>query len=277
MNEASPVKQVAIIGPGLIGRSVALAARRADPHVGIIEIDRGDPIEDARNADLIVLATPIDVILDTLRRDADVLRASVVVDVGSTKRAIISAARAAGLTRFVGGHPMAGAATSGAHDARADLFDGRPWFLVPAGAVAEAVEKVQAFVTSLAARPIVLPDDGAAHDRAMAALSHVPQIVASALMMLVADATGDRLAWAGPGLRDTTRLAQSSATVWRSLLQTNADEVTPLLRLLARVLEGTADQLDAGESVDELFVKANRARATLDACGARSPSQSYPS
>ena len=269
--------RLAIVGPGLIGRSVTLAAQRADASVDLIEIDRGDAIEQARGADLVVLATPVDVILEILQRHADVLRTSVVVDTGSTKRAIVAAARDAGLPAFVGGHPMSGAATSGPHAARKDLFDSRPWFLVPAGANRPAVEMVQGFVTTLGARPIVLDDAGESHDRAMAALSHVPQVVASALMVLVADAAGERLEWAGSGLRDTTRLAQSSAGVWRSLLETNADEVIPLLRALAQSIDTVADQLDAGHGIDELFANANRARATLDACGPPSPSRSLRS
>jgi prephenate dehydrogenase len=190
----------------------------------------------------------------------------VVLDTGSTKRTIVAAAHAAGLSRFVGGHPMAGAATSGPAGASAGLFDGRPWFLVRGSASPDAVDAAADFVVSLGARPILLDDDGAVHDRAMAALSHVPQVVASALMTLVADSAGERLTWAGPGLRDTTRLAASGAALWRSVLQTNADEITPLLRAFARAIDAVADQLEAGASVEELFAKASRARATLDAC-----------
>jgi prephenate dehydrogenase len=214
---------LAIIGPGLIGRSVALAARRADPSTRILEIDRGDDLEGARGADLIVLATPVDVILDIVHARADVLRGSTVVDTGSTKRAIVAAARAAGLPSFVGGHPMAGAATSGPGEARADLFEGRPFFLVPHGAEAAAVGTVTTFVERLGAQPILMPDDGAEHDRVMAAVSHLPQVVAAALMVVAADAAADGLQWAGNGLRDTTRLASSSATVWQGIVDTNAE------------------------------------------------------
>jgi prephenate dehydrogenase len=266
--------RVAIVGPGLIGRSVALAARRANPVVDVVELDRGDALASAGGADVIVLATPVDVILEILHRHAEVLGGSVIVDTGSTKRAIVAAARDAGLTGFVGGHPMAGAAITGPDAARADMFEGRPWFLVPAGARADAINTVKAFVTGLGARPVMLFDSGESHDRAMAALSHVPQVAASALMVLVAEAAGTRLEWAGPGLRDTTRLAQSSAEMWRSLLETNVDEVTPLLRRLAQSIEKAADELEAGRGIDGLFASANRARATLDACDPRPPSHS---
>jgi prephenate dehydrogenase len=175
----------------------------------------------------------------------------------------VAAARAAGLSRFVGGHPMAGGATSGPSGAKEDLFDGRSWFIVPHGADALALERVVAFVRDLRAIPIQMTDDGTEHDRAMAAISHVPQVVASALMVVVADAARDRLSWAGSGLRDTTRLATSSARMWQSILSTNADEIVPLLRAMATHLERVADQLAEGQDVSALFVEANRARELL--------------
>jgi prephenate dehydrogenase len=255
--------RVAVIGPGLIGRSVSLAATRADAAIRIVEIDAGDSYDAARGADLIVLATPIDVVLDIIRDHADLLRETVVVDTGSTKRAIIAAARGAGLHLFIGGHPMAGAASAGRAAARADLFDGRPWFLCDAGSRPDAVDVVQRFVVHLGAQPVRLHDDGSEHDRVMAAVSHLPQVVASALMVIAAERAGPRLAWAGSGLRDTTRLAQSSASVWHSILQTNADEIAPLLRELANQLTAVATELDHGQPVTELFDRANRARALL--------------
>jgi prephenate dehydrogenase len=254
---------IAIIGPGLIGRSVALAARRADVSTRVTEIDRGDSLAPARGAELIVLAAPVDAIIDTIRRHADILRSSVTVDTGSTKREIVRAAREAGLTTFVGGHPMAGAATSGAAAARADLFDGRLWFLVQGNASAAAMTEAETFVRALGARPTILSDDGSEHDRVMAAVSHLPQVVASALMVVAADAARDHLDWAGNGLRDTTRLAQSSGAVWQSLLDSNADELRPLLAAMATQLSHLAEHLGDGTSVTNLLDKANRARALL--------------
>jgi prephenate dehydrogenase len=269
--------QIAIVGPGLIGRSIALATQRGSgpkdrgpglqpgqaPSTQITEIDRGDSLAPLQTADLVVLATPVDVILRTIHDHHDLLRPSVVVDVGSTKRAIVAAARDAGLTSFVGGHPMAGAATSGPAEARADLFDDRPFFLVRGDANARAWDTVQAFVRRLGARPVVATDDGEEHDRIMAAVSHLPQVVASALMVTAAEAAGSHLDWAGSGLRDTTRLAESAPHVWQSILDTNADEVAPLLRAVAAQLEALADHLGDGRSAGELLGAARRARATL--------------
>ena len=108
-----------------------------------------------------------------------------------------------------------------------------------------------------------MTDDGAEHDRVMAAVSHLPQAVASALMAVAAHAAGDGLRWAGDGLRDTTRLAQSSGEVWASIFDSNADALRPLLRILARELEVLADGLGDGQTTRELFARANRARALL--------------
>lgn len=255
---------VAIIGPGLIGHSVALASLRADPRGGVVEIDHGEPLGPAADADLIVLAAPVPAILDLITQHADLVRRAVTIDTGSTKRAIVLAARAAGLDRFVGGHPMAGAATSGRAAARADLFDGRPWFLVPHGAAPDAVAAARAFVDRLGATPALLDDDGAEHDRVMAAVSHLPQVVASALLLVAARSAGDRLAWAGSGLRDTTRLAASDGAVWQGILSSNAAELRPLLLQMAGELRDLADQLDDPKVIRELFANANRARARLD-------------
>ena len=256
--------RIVIVGPGLIGRSIALATRRADPSVEIVEIDRDDSLDAARGADLIVLATPVDIILNLIRDHADVLRSSVVLDVGSTKRAIVAAARTAALTTFVGGHPMAGGAAAGPAHARADLFDGRPFFLIPQGADTSARQLVTVFVQRLGATPIIMADDGAQHDGIVAAISHLPQLVASALMVLVANHAEDHLQWAGNGLRDATRLAQGPAHVWQPISDTNAEALRPLLHELARHLEALADTLGDGRGVGELMEKANRARALLE-------------
>lgn len=256
---------LAVVGVGLIGRSVSLAARRRWPDASIIEVDRTDRLESIAGAEMAVLAAPVDAIIDLVPRVGQLVPGAVVLDTGSTKRQIIAAARRAGVTRFVGGHPMAGAATTGPAQARADLFDGKPWFLVPAGCASTDREAASAFVAALGARPVVLDDDGAEHDRIMAAVSHLPQIVAAALMTTVGDAVGPSgLAWGGAGLADTTRLAQSSAKVWESILATNADQIRPLLRAISDHLGSLADHLDDAAVVRDLFERANHDRDVSD-------------
>ena len=257
--------RVAIIGPGLIGRSVALAVRRAQRDAEIVEVDRDDSIESVVGASVIVLAAPVDVILVKVRYFAEAFPDAVILDTGSTKRLIVRAARDARLTNVVGGHPMAGGATSGSEAARADLFDDKIWFLVRGNAAATVFDEARRFVESLGARPHVFDDDGTEHDRVIAAVSHLPQVVASALMAIAGDAVGAQgLQWAGSGLKDTTRLASSSATVWESILASNQNELRPLLLAMADALRGMADRLDDPDTVRRLFEVANRYRARLD-------------
>ena len=255
--------RLAVVGPGLIGTSVALAAARRWPGLEVRTVDQGEPLEAIRDSLVVVLAMPVDVIIDTLPRLGAIMhRQALVLDTGSTKRAVMAAAAAAQLTQFVGGHPLAGGATSGPSDARADLFDGRAWFLTNPDAP-DAVRRAVKFVEALGARPVVLTDHGEEHDRLMAAVSHLPQVVASALMVTVARAVGiDNLQWAGKGLRDTTRLASSQASVWESVLATNGLEIKPLLRALAAELVTLSDQLDDRDAVRKFFDEASRAKSS---------------
>ncbi len=253
---------LAIVGPGLIGTSVALAARRRWPQLQVLTVDRGDSLSAVGGARVVVLAAPVNVILDCIPRLPGVVSPeTLVVDTGSTKHAIMKAAGAAGIRQFVGGHPMAGGTS--AAEASADLFDGRPWFLTNPESP-DAVERAARFVQALGAKPVVLSDHGEEHDRLMAAVSHLPQVTATMLMSVVARAVGaGNLHWAGSGLRDTTRLAASPASVWQSVLASNSPELKPLLKYLASELASFADHLDDPETVRRLFDEANRAKSGL--------------
>jgi prephenate dehydrogenase len=256
---------LAVVGLGLIGTSVVLASKRAWPDLTIIGLDRHDTLDGLARAEIIVLATPVDVTLDLLTRRANLLRHALVIDTGSTKQAIVAAAAAANLEHFVGGHPMAGGTTPGPADARADLFDDKVWFLVPVTSQGDAPTRAREFVEGLGARAVMMSDSGADHDRLMAAISHLPQVVASALMRVAGDAVGDeRLSLAGAGLRDTTRLAASDAGMWTSVLRSNAAELRPLLIRLATELHTIADRLEDEDAVQRLFGAANRYRDRLN-------------
>ena len=241
---------VAVAGLGLIGGSLAKALTRAGYRV--IGVDtlartraarRGGAIAAAavsvaaaaREADVLVLAAPP---AANLRLLAEAARAAppalVITDVSSVKRPIVAAARRLRLARFVGGHPMAGRERSGFAASSADLFRGAPWILTPSAVAARRI--VARIVRDVGARPVVVPE--AAHDRAMAYLSHLPQVVAWAL---AAAARGDPvtarlLRLAGPGFRDMTRLAASPRTLWREVLAQNADEVARARKAFARAL-----------------------------------------
>jgi len=252
---------LAIVGPGLIGTSIALAAKRRWPNVHVHTIGKGEPLSAVSSSEVVVLSAPVDVILAAIPLLSGVIRPdALVIDTGSTKRAIMASAAHAGIQHFVGGHPMArGTALA---DARADLFDGRPWFLSNPDSP-DALRRATEFVEALGATPVILPDRGEEHDRLMAAVSHLPQVTATMLMTIVARAVGaDNLHWAGSGLRDTTRLAASQADVWQSILASNRQELRPLLKQLASELASFADRLDDPDAVRQLFDEANHAKAS---------------
>ena len=253
---------LAIVGPGLIGTSVALAAKRKWPNLEIRAVDKGQSLNKIGGALVVVLAAPVNAILETIPQLPGVIAPeALVIDTGSTKRAIMKAAAAAGIRHFVGGHPMAGGTSLA--DASADLFDGRPWFLTNPDAP-EAVLRASRLVEAFGAKPVVLSDHGEEHDRLMAAVSHLPQVTATALMAVVARAIGvENLQWAGSGLRDTTRLASSPAEVWQSVLASNSHELRPLMKYLASELASFADRLEDPAAVRKLFEEANRAKSAL--------------
>ncbi len=274
-------EKIGIVGLGLIGGSIALAARQIWPSALVIGVDNKDVLETAMRLhaidvaadDLIVLAEADVVILAapaqqniTLLGDLDenVRQPAIVTDTGGTKRAIVDAAR--GLPprfTFVGGHPLGGAAKAGLEHARPDLFTGRPWLFTPTGdAHGAAVEKLSAFARAFGAEPHVL--DPIAHDRMLAFLSHLPQLTASALMDVVGDAVGESgLALAGRGLADTTRLASSPPEIWRDIAVTNADELGPALDALIAVLQDLRRDLADGDRLAAIFTSAARWRASL--------------
>jgi prephenate dehydrogenase len=188
----------------------------------------------------------------------------VVTDTGSTKRAIVEAARVLPPRfAFIGGHPLGGAAAGGLENARPDLFQGRPWLFTPSNdRSGEALEKLSAFARAMGAVPQVIGP--AAHDRMLAFLSHLPQLTASALMQVVGDAVGEEgLALAGRGLVDTTRLAASPPDIWKDVAATNRDEIAAALETLIGVLQGLRSELGEGERLEDIFTRAARWRETL--------------
>jgi prephenate dehydrogenase len=265
---------VAIVGFGLIGGSIALAAKERWPSTRVIAIDRPEVAERAAlispadhvcselravgGADLVVLAAPVRQNILLLSDIAgEVREGALVTDAGSTKREIVASAS---LDRrrftFVGGHPLGGGALRGIDHARADLFRGRAWVLTPDPATPrEAIVKLETFVAALGAIPVVKSADE--HDRVMAFVSHLPQIAASALMTVVGDAAGvDGFALAGRGLVDTTRLASSAPEIWRDITATNADQIAPALDGLIELLQQLRADLGDGRRLEQVFTSA---------------------
>jgi prephenate dehydrogenase len=275
------MQTVAIVGVGLIGGSFGLALKKAGfggPVLGVsspatIEaalkrgaIDQGLPLADAAaRADLIYLAQPIGRILDTLRRLDDLVRpGTLITDAGSTKSAIVAAARLhlrRGL--FLGGHPMAGKEKRGVAEADADLFRGRTYVLTPEdGQMLEAPGAVEFvdWIRRIGAVPVVL--NAQEHDRIVSFTSHLPQLAATALAATVAEHAGSNLSVAGPGLTDTTRLALSSFELWRDILATNSGPIEQALAAYISKLEHLRDNLRTREIEGEFEIAAALA-ATL--------------
>lgn len=273
-----PFTRVGIAGLGLIGGSIALALRAARPDIHITGVDVAPTIEaalsrkiidDARESagaladlDLIVLATPVAAILETVDELGRRGVSAVVTDVGSTKRRILEAAEHAALEHFIGGHPMTGSERAGLEAARADLFSGRPWFLMPGhGASPSARALVDRFVRTVGGTPVAIAPD--AHDRNVAYLSHLPQLLSVWLMVTSGDAVGEGgLKYAGRGFDEMTRLAASSSAVWQSIIATNADYIAEALHELVTIVPPVPG-IDAARLRD-VFARANRWRERLD-------------
>lgn len=274
-------EKIGVVGLGLIGGSIAMAARQIWPGGLVVAVDNKDVLEKAMglhaidvaaddavvlaDVDLVVLAAPVRQNLELLHALPDYVRgAAVVTDTGSTKRRIVEAAKAlpARLT-FVGGHPLGGAARAGIAHARADLFSGRPWLFTPdADVPATVLDKLFAFASSLGALPRALTPRE--HDHLLAYISHLPQLVSSALMHVVGETAGhDGLALTGRGLQDTTRLASSPASVWRDVCATNADEIGQALEMLIKVLAELRSDLQRTDAIEQIFRSANRWRDEL--------------
>ena len=284
-DSASPpvFEKIAIIGLGLIGGSVALAARQNWPSGLVIGVDRKDVLEKAMvlhaidvaaddpfvmsEADLVILAAPVERNIEILGQlERYVEGASLVTDVGSTKRTTLDAAKVLPerLT-FVGGHPLGGAPRGGIDYARPDLFKGRPWIFTPTDqSPTGAVERLSSFVQALGAQPHVM--DPAEHDHLLAFVSHLPQLVASALMHVVGSAAQEKgLGLTGRGLFDATRLASSPADIWLDICGSNSDEIAGALDELIGELKKIRGGLNSSEEIDRVFSSATQWRSRLAA------------
>jgi prephenate dehydrogenase len=267
------VRRVHVVGTGLLGTSLGLALTRLGQDVTLEDAipaharlardlgagrlpDRGDG-----HPDLVVVATPPDVTAPCVHGVLDRWESAVVTDVASVKGAVVDRLRASGadLARYCGSHPMAGRERSGAVSGRFDLFDGRAWVVTPTRETTpEAVGVVSSMARSVGAAVRVL--DPEAHDAAVAAVSHVPQLAASLVAARLERLDDVALGLAGQGLRDVTRVAASDPNLWTQILAGNAAAVRAVLddlRVdLVRVVDALAAIEDSGEAPGALGVIA---------------------
>ena len=265
---------VRIVGAGLIGTSIGLALTKLGVAVVLADSSpanvrlasdygAGVPAGESDHPDLIVVCVPPDVTASVVSRELEQFPNAVVTDVASVKTPILEELSKANsdLSRYVGSHPMAGREKGGAASGRADIFVARPWVIAghPA-ATAEALQLVEQLALDLEAVPIrISPLE---HDRAVALVSHAPQLISSLLAARLVDATGVELA--GQGLRDTVRIAASDPKLWVQILGANAGEVRSVLKAfgadLAKVIEALEDLDKPGAlaTLDRAIAAGNR-------------------
>lgn len=259
--------RITVVGCGLIGASFALAMRRAGAcrrlagwdvsaraldealRLGVVdEVDHSFARDEVSPSDLVYLAMPVGEIIEFLRaRGRQLKPGAVVTDAGSTKQEVCRAAREhlPKSRRFVGGHPVAGSHLRGLENARADLFEGAPYVVTTAedDGEREATAALAETLGVFGARVQMMP--AREHDRAMALVSHLPQLVSSALAATVRSQRDAAALFnlSGPGYRDMTRLAASPWSVWRDILATNPAQVAAALDALVAELSAVRDEL----------------------------------
>jgi prephenate dehydrogenase len=284
--------RIAFLGFGLIGGSIALALREAGCSARLVAWTPAGtgPAEGLRRgilddvatsgeraiggAGLVILAGPPLAVVETLSQLGGQLRARIaadatITDVASTKGLLADTAAASQLP-FVGGHPMAGRETTGVESATADLFVDRPWVVVPNEWARHAdIDRVEALATAAGARPVHMA--AAEHDAAVAAISHLPLVLAAALAESVAGSPAGSSTWrvarllAATGWSDMTRLARGDPEMGAGILATNASAVTARLRDLRRGLDAWIELLDTATGDGDPGVIHERLRAAREA------------
>ena len=275
--------KIAVLGVGLIGGSIGLAARaRLDAEVAGFDPDRelleraGElgAIDSAHEAvaeavegtELVFCAAPV-IALPGLAAEALDAAAEdcAVTDVGSVKRDLISSLGSD--SRFVGGHPLAGAETSGVENARADLFEGARWYLTPAPTTGGMLyDRVQRAIADLGARPQAI--EAETHDRLMATISHLPHVVANVLVAQAATALSEEaehLPEVGPSFRDATRVAGANPAIWGDIFAGNREAVAAEIDAAIARLREAAELMRSGEreAVAAWHEEAGRRRREL--------------
>jgi prephenate dehydrogenase len=279
-------KRISIIGLGLIGGSWALALKKLGyaahrigydvPEVLTQAVESGavhegakDVDEAVRNADLVILSTPVGKILELMPQlESRVPSHALITDVGSTKQRIMKRAAEfpSGGPLFLGGHPLAGKEHSGFEYADADLFQNACYAIVPLSLAVMEDARAIAFVNlveSLGAQPYVM--DAVGHDMAVAYLSHMPQLLSTGLAGMMSEKTGEGrlpLRLAGSGFRDLTRLAESPYSMWRDICLTNTENIQAALDAMIQKLDTIKTHLSTRELETE-FDRARKLRQKL--------------
>jgi prephenate dehydrogenase len=259
--------RIAVLGVGLIGGSIGLAARehvegvevvgcgrnpdnlRVAMERGAISTAAGSIEEALGGADLCFACAPVGALPDQVRSAlAAAGPGCAVTDVGSTKQDLLSQVED---PRFIGGHPVAGAETAGVAHARADLFQGAVWYLTPhSRSEGLLYERLHRFVVDVGARPVAVAPE--THDRLVAVFSHLPHVLANVLASQAAGRLldhGEALRQVGPSFRDMTRVAGANTQMWSDIYRANRGAIVEEIRDFRRELERVEELLGAGETV----------------------------
>ena len=249
---------VLIVGTGLLGTSLALALRTADVEVQLSDtsptslalardMGAGTPHDKhSPEPQIVVVATPPDVTADVVVAQLSAHPNAVVTDVASVKERVVAEVRAragAEARRYVGSHPMAGRERSGAGSADSDLFAGRPWVVVGQDSDPEAELAIRNLAVDVGATPVRM--GASEHDAAVAAVSHMPQLIASLVAARLEELGESALALSGQGLRDVTRIAASDPRLWSAIVVGNAGPVADLLRRISDDLSALITGIEA--------------------------------
>ena len=261
-----------IVGSGLIGTSIGLGLVQRGVQVQMVDSDvkaqslANDLVGGVSisNPDLVVLAMPTSQLAAVIREENQLNPQSTFIDVGSVKtEVILQVETISGLSkRFLPTHPMAGREIGGASSARADLFQGRSWILTPSADLDSASRQlVLELIEHLGATPIEL--SALDHDRAVARISHLPQIASSLIAKQLTGTPPEWMELAGQGLRDTTRIAGSDESLWKEIIYSNRGELQQLLINLQNDVQSMIDSLDDPQQIAQLIAQGRIGKALI--------------
>lgn len=271
MNDlARSLGPVRIVGAGLLGTSIGLALNKLGVEVTLedaspanlklaIDYGAGKASTAGDQPAVIVVCVPPDVTARVVAAELNAFPSASVTDVASVKSQVLDELQASGadLSRYVGSHPMAGRERGGAISGRADLFVGRPWVIsATEQSSAKSIAAIEDLAIDLGAAPLKV--SASEHDRAVALVSHVPQLVSSLLAARLVEAEGSDVSLAGQGLRDTTRIAASDPKLWIQILAANSAQVAPVLKAFEADVHAVVEAL---EQIDQAGSLAKVSRA----------------
>jgi len=270
--EDMTLSHIRIVGSGLIGTSIGLALTRAGKSVEMVDIDLGaqklaqdlmGSAAEGVSAQVTIIASPLSSISQVISSEIAQGFNFGFIDISSVKTnpVVEVSALSLDLANFLPTHPMAGREVGGAESARGDLFQGRPWIIDSRGVKADLLQAGREIIEICGGHVIDMPV--AIHDQAVALVSHLPQIMSSALAAQLEGAPAEWLDLAGTGLRDTTRIAASNSQLWREILSANRQALNPLLEKVIEDLKSLQLSLNSEDAIEEFIKAGNRGRSMI--------------